>query len=132
MPHAVDSYWTPVQKDYQKQLKLTESPDEPELRFPLVMQPVEPAKSKAEVLQEIGRIAAQPGDKNEQSALRKLLDANGGCIHFKGLPLKTPDDFSDFLVALAGKGEHAWAPHTDVGMEVLRRPRAKHVLTTNE
>ncbi|KAI1324627.1 hypothetical protein F5Y16DRAFT_423800 [Xylariaceae sp. FL0255] len=130
MPHALEPYWTPQSKDYQKHIKISD--DEPEIAFPLVMQPNKPAESKEEVLREIGRIAAQPSDVNEQSQLRKLLDANGGVIHFKGLPLRTPEDFSDFLVAMAGKGEHAWVPHTDVGMEVLRRPRAKHVLTANE
>lgn len=134
MPSAVQEqdYWVPVQKDYQQTLQITEASGKPVVRFPLVVQPHEPAKSKDEVLQEIGRIAAQPTDTDEQSQLRKLLDANGGVVHFKGLPLKTPEDFSDFLVAMAGKGDHAWKPHVDVGMEVLRRPRAKHVLTTNE
>ncbi|TRX89232.1 hypothetical protein FHL15_009930 [Xylaria flabelliformis] len=132
MPHAIDQYWVPQQKEYQKELQITRGASEPVIRFPLVVQPHEPAKSKADVLKEIGRIAAQPSDKDEQSQLRKLLDANGGVVHFKGLPLKTPEDFSDFLVALAGQGQHAWIPHTDIGMEVLRRPRAKHVLTTNE
>ncbi|KAM3539827.1 hypothetical protein ARSEF1564_007268 [Beauveria bassiana] len=132
MPHSVESYWTPVEKEYQKQLKIVDATNEPEICFPLVLQPHTQAKSKEEVLQQIGYIAAQPTDTNEQSQLRKLLDANGGVVHLKGLPLKTPEDFSDFLVAMAGKGEHAWKPHVDVGMEVLRRPRAKHVLTTNE
>lgn len=132
MPHAVDSYWTSVEQDYQQQLQIVEGPNEPTIRFPLVLQPHEPAKDKAEVLHGISTIAAQPTETNEQSKLRQLLDANGGVVHFKGLPLKTPEDFSDFLVSLAGKGDHAWKPHTDVGMEVLRRPRAKHVLTTNE
>ncbi|KAH8658404.1 hypothetical protein BX600DRAFT_482734 [Xylariales sp. PMI_506] len=122
MPSRVD-YWKPVEKDYQQKLQIVEAPGEPTIRFPL---------NKQEVLDEITRIAAQPSEKNELSQLRHLLDANGGVVHFKGLPLRTPDDFSDFLVALAGKGEHAWVPHVDVGMEVLRRPRAKHVLTTNE
>ncbi|KAG5950173.1 hypothetical protein E4U53_005411, partial [Claviceps sorghi] len=134
MPSAIQQqeYWVPVHKDYQQTLQIIEAPDEPVIRFPLVLQPREPAKSKDEVLREIGRVAAQPTDADEQSQLRRLLDANGGVVHFKGLPLKTPEDFSDFLVAMAGKGEHAWKPHVDVGMEVLRRPRAKHVLTTNE
>lgn len=132
MPHAVDSYWASVEKDYQQQLQIVEDPNEPVIRFPLVLQPREPAKDKAELLHGISSIAAQPTETNEQSKLRQLLDKNGGVVHLKGLPLKTPEDFSDFLVALVGKGDHAWKPHTDVGMEVLRRPRAKHVLTTNE
>lgn len=132
MPHAIEQYWTPVEKDHQQVLQITEAPGEPTLRFPVVLQPHEPTQSKTEVLEAISRIAAQPSDTNEQSQLRKILDANGGVAHITGLPLKTPEDFSDFLVAMAGKGPHAWKPHTDVGMEVLRRPRAKHVLTTNE
>lgn len=134
MPSATEKpgYWTPVEKQYQKVLQITEGDSEPTIRFPLVLEPVETPKSKQEVLEALGRIGAQPSDTSAQSPLRKMLDANGGVVHFKGMPFKTADDFSDLLVAMAGKGEHAWKPHVDVGMEVLRRPRAKHVLTTNE
>ncbi|RYP06593.1 hypothetical protein DL765_009429 [Monosporascus sp. GIB2] len=111
--------------DYQKTLRIVEGADAPVIRVPLVMQPREPAKSKTEMLQTIAEIAAQPPEMCEQSELCKLLDFNGGVIHLKRLPLKPPEDFSDFLVAMAGKGEHAWTPHVDVGMEALRRPRAK-------
>lgn len=129
---AIKDYWTFPKKDYQKSLQIVEGPNQPVIDFPLVLQPEDKAPSKEKVLEEVRHIAAQPSDTNEQSTLRQMLDANGGAVHFKGLPLNTPEDFSDFLVALAGKGKHAWVPHTDVGMEVLRRPRAKHVLTTNE
>ncbi|KAI1826176.1 hypothetical protein F4861DRAFT_117599 [Xylaria intraflava] len=132
MSQSVGQDWIPCQKEYQKKLQITEGPNEPVIEFPLILQPSEPAKSKEEVVEAIGRIASQPSQVNEQSQLRKLLDANGGVIHFTGLPLKTPEDFSDFLVALAGQGEHAWAPHVAVGMAVLRRLKAKHVLTVNE
>ncbi|KAK2037495.1 hypothetical protein LZ31DRAFT_600405 [Colletotrichum somersetense] len=104
MPHATDQYWSPCHEEYQKVLQIVEGPNERVIRFPLVVQPQAKAESKDEVLREIRRIAAQPTDQSLQSELRQLLDAKGGVVHFKGLPLKTPDDFSDFLVALSGQG----------------------------
>ncbi|KAF8534750.1 hypothetical protein BDD12DRAFT_716791, partial [Trichophaea hybrida] len=80
----------------------------------------------------ISALAAQPSDINNRSNLRKLLDANGGAINFKRMPLRSAQDFSDFVQALAGKGDHSWVPHQDKGMQVLRKPRAKYVVTTNE
>lgn len=125
------SYWIRPNEPYQKPLKIIEDSDEPEITFPLILRPGT-ATSKSKALEEVAKLAAQPTDHGYKSQIRKLLDANGGVINFKGLPLESPQDFSDFLVALAGKGDNAWTNHTDVGMEVLRRGRAKYVLTANE
>lgn len=128
---GVKNIWLTGEADYQKPLQVIEGPDEPTITFPMIMKPRETIDMKT-ALEEISRLAAQPTDINEQSTIRKLLDANGGAINLKNMPMRTVHDFSDFLGALAGKGDHAWYPHTDVGMEVLRKPLAKYVLTTNE
>ncbi|CAL8574444.1 hypothetical protein XPA_000404 [Xanthoria parietina] len=125
------SFWHPVKTDYQVSFQITEGSDEPSMDFPLVLEPGEKL-NKEDIIQEVAKIAAQPSDMDERSTLRKLLDANGGVIHMKGLALKTADDFSDLLDGLAGQGKHAWVPHEHIGMEVLRRPQARNVLTTNE
>lgn len=125
------SFWHPVKTDYQVSFQITEGSDEPTIDFPLVLEPGEKL-NKEDIIQEVAKIAAQPSDMDERSTLRKLLDANGGVIHMKGLALKTADDFSDLLDGLAGQGKHAWVPHEHIGMEVLRRPQARNVLTTNE
>ena len=127
---SFDKFWTPSKEDYQVPLQISEGPNEPTIDFPLVLKPQ--SHNKEQIIEEIGKIAAQPTDENEQSKLRQLLDANGGVVHLKGLALKDANDFSEFLDGLAGKGKHAWVPHEHVGMEVLRRPQAKNVLNTNE
>jgi hypothetical protein len=128
---AIGNFWEIREEPYQRTFKIIDAPEEPAVKFPLVLAPTEQV-SKDKILKEISRLAAQPTDTEGRSTIRKLLDANGGAINIKGLPLKDPQDFSDFLAALAGQGEHAWYPHTHVGMEVLRRPLAKYVMTTNE
>lgn len=128
---AIDSFWSVRKKDYQVPLKVIDEPNEPTIDFPLVIE-TQKGHSKEEIINQVAKLAAQDTDKDVQSPLRKLLDSNGGAIHMKGLNLKTADDFSDFLDGLAGKGPHAWVPHEHVGMEVLRRPQARNVLTTNE
>jgi hypothetical protein len=128
---AIEAFWTVSWADYQKRLKVIDQPGQPTLAFPLVIT-AKKAADKDTVIDETSRLAAQPADKNEPSTLRKLLDANGGAIHIKGLPLRTPQDFSDFLIAMAGKGQNAWNPHTHVGSEVLRMALAEHVMTANE
>jgi alpha-ketoglutarate-dependent taurine dioxygenase len=58
------------------------------------------------------------------------LTASGGAIQFKKTPLRTAQDFSDFMHTLAeGIG---WTPHVDKGLMVLRRPHARNVATANE
>lgn len=128
---AIDSFWSVRKKDYQVPLKVIDEPNEPTVDFPLVIE-TQKGHTKEEIINQVAKLAAQDTDKDVHSPLRKMLDSNGGAIHMKGLNLKTADDFSDFLDGLAGKGPHAWVPHEHVGMEVLRRPQAKNVLTTNE
>ena len=128
---AIGTFWSVSKKDYQVPLKVIDEPNEPTIDFPLVIE-THQKHSKEEVINEVAKLAAQPTDKDEQTPLRKLLDSNGGVVHMKGLNLKTADDFSEFLDGLAGKGPNAWVPHEHVGMEVLRRPQARNVLTTNE
>ncbi|KAF1823293.1 Clavaminate synthase-like protein [Dissoconium aciculare CBS 342.82] len=128
----IEKYWATQAKNYQKKIKVIEGPNEPTITFPLILEPKVPEHSKEAVLEEARKLGAQTGDKDLHSPIRQLLDAHGGAVLFKHLPLKTADDFSDFMHALAGKGEHAWTHHEHVGMEVLRRPQAKNVLTANE
>jgi hypothetical protein len=129
---SASEYWTSVAKPYQKNIQIIEGPDEPFINFPLVLEPTFAEQSKETVLAEARKLGAQPSDDSLQSPIRRLLDANGGAIHFKGLPLKSAEDFSEFMFALAGSGAYGWKPHEHVGMEVLRRPQAKNVLTANE
>ena len=128
---AMDSFWSVSKRDYQVTLKVIDEPNEPTIDFPLVIE-AKKQHSKEEVIAQVGKLAAQPTNEDEQSPLRRLLDSNGGAIHMKGLNLQTADDFSDFLDGLAGKGPQAWVPHEPVGLQVLRRPQARNVLTTNE
>ncbi|KAB8068846.1 hypothetical protein BDV29DRAFT_162001 [Aspergillus leporis] len=127
---TLNDFWQVKNAPYQKELQIIEGLTEPKIQFPLVVTP-KGLTDKETLTKEINLLAAQEG-RNEPSTIRRLLDANGGAIHFKGLPLEDPQDFSNFLTALAGKGEKAWSPHVHVGMEVLRRPLAKNVMTTNE
>lgn len=129
---AVKEFWTTPAKPYQKTIKIIEGSNEPPITFPLVLQPAEQQLSKESILEQARALGAKPSDKSLQSPIRQILDRNGGAIHFKGLPLKTAEDFSEFMFALAGAGDRAWKPHEHTGMEVLRRPQAKNVLTANE
>ena len=125
-------YWATPTKDYQKTIKIVDEPGQPTVTYPLILQPAAEELSKEAILAEARKLGAQSSDNSVHSPIRQLLDANGGAIHFKGLPLKSADDFSEFMFALAGQGEHAWTPHVHKGMEVLRRPQANNVLTANE
>ncbi|KAK1139081.1 hypothetical protein N8T08_001327 [Aspergillus melleus] len=129
---AVPEFWSSPAKEYQKRIQIIQDSSEPAIEFPLVLQPLREEVSKDEILSQTRALGAQPSDISLQSPIRQLLNAHGGAIHFKRLPLKTADDFSDFMFALAGSGPHAWNPHEHTGMEVLRRPQALNVLTANE
>lgn len=51
-------------------------------------------------------------------------------MHFRNLPLRTAEDFSRFVHAIAeGTG---WRPHLDKGLMVQRTPHAANVATANE
>ncbi|PPJ52314.1 hypothetical protein CBER1_09246 [Cercospora berteroae] len=128
---AIDSFWKPLETAYQKHVRLVAQSSEPTVAFPLVVKTARQC-TKEDVIQEIGALASKPHDKTAVSPLRDLLDAHGGAIQFRELPLHSPQDFSEFLEALAGRGDFSWQPHTHRGSEVLRKPLAKHVMTANE
>lgn len=66
----------------------------------------------------------------QQSPLRALLTAHGGALHLRNLPLRTAEDFSRFIHAIAeGPG---WQPHVDKGLMVKRTLHAANVATANE
>ncbi|KAJ5508399.1 Clavaminate synthase-like protein [Penicillium freii] len=131
---TIEKFWTSLEPGYQKHIQVTEQSDETRVAFPLVITPTAPDSegSKDALLREITGLAAQPNDLSAISPLRRLLDAHGGAIHFRNLPLGSPQDFSDFLTALAGSGPYGWKPHIHKGSEVLRKPLAEHVMTANE
>lgn len=62
----------------------------------------------------------------QSGQLRSLVKKHGGAILFRGLPLKTPDDYS--------KVAHAFGlrPHHEVGRPPLRTVLAPNVKTANE
>ncbi|KIL87824.1 hypothetical protein FAVG1_08703 [Fusarium avenaceum] len=62
----------------------------------------------------------------ESGDLRRLIKKHGGAILFRGLPIKTPDDYS--------KVAHAFGfrPHVEVGRPPLRTVLAPNVKTANE
>lgn len=124
--------WQIAQTESQKIINIVDEPDAPKIRFPLVLTPSEPSNTLSDAIQRAKILSPKVSAKAESSNIRKLLDANGGAIHLKSLPLRSAEDFSQFLDALAGQGEEKWVPHEPVGMHVLRKPQAKNVLTVNE
>ena len=124
--------WETAKTRSQKTIKILDTPDAPEIRFPLVLTPSEPCGTLSDAIERAKTLSPKASDKTQNSNIRKLLDANGGAVHLKSLPLRSAEDFSQFLDALAGEGEDRWVPHEPVGMHVLRKPQAKNVLTVNE
>ncbi|CAO1627134.1 unnamed protein product [Parajaminaea phylloscopi] len=116
---------------HQKKLQLSTAPREP--TFPGVYVPGKPELTVDETIaaaRDLGRQPAQGPSDRDESALRGLLDAHAGALHFRNLPLRTGDDFSRFLFALAeGAG---WQPHVDKGLMVVRHPHAPNVATAND
>ncbi|UZJ55596.1 hypothetical protein CBS101457_004916 [Exobasidium rhododendri] len=93
----------------------------------------ETAHSVQPFLQSASRLASQPEESQGgilDQSIDKLLTASGGALQFQKTPLRTAQDFSDFMHVLA-KGT-GWTPHVDKGLMVLRRPHAKNVATANE
>ncbi|PWN47141.1 Clavaminate synthase-like protein [Violaceomyces palustris] len=154
----------PTQVDYQKRLRIIENDDDErlsrEISFPLVLVPRSKEEreevSKGDLLTSIRKLSLPTSEEREgksqsgstTSRLRSLLDSNGGAIQFKRLPLRTADDFSEFVHALAGQrfdeGEEeeeeeeeegkreVWIPHQDKGLMVIRTQFSKNVATANE
>lgn len=131
---TIEDFWTSLDPGYQKHIQAIEQSDKVKVAFPLVITPKAPDSegSKDAILREISRLAAQPDDLSVTSPLRRLLDAHGGAIHFRNLPLGSTQDFSDFITVLVGTGPYGWKPHIHKGSEVPRKPLAEHVITADE
>ena len=131
MPGLVESSpWETTNTKYQKTVKIND--DAPAVRFPLVLTPTQACGDVNDAIQMAKTLSPKASDGLQDSKLRKLMDANGGAIHLKSLGLRSAEDFSQFLDALAGEGEKRLVPHQPIGMHVLRRPQAKNVFTVNE
>ena len=132
---------------YQRRLKLVESnPDECEVTFPLILRPVFHASrsddqvTTAQLVEAVRSLAPTPSPEYQPSKLQQLMDAHGGAVHFKGLPIRDADDFSKFMHALAGATTDSgnagkynlWQHHVDKGLMVIRHAMAPNVATANE
>lgn len=139
--------FAPSSQPYQRRLKLVqEDPSEPEVSFPLILKPVhvrsdQQSVTNQQLVQALKWFSPTPATEYRPSRLQQLLDANGGAVHFKGLPVRDAHDFSDFMHALAGRlpagaqpaeGYNLWQPHVDKGLMVVRYPMAPNVATANE
>ena len=113
-------------------MKIVDTPDQPVVEFPAILEPDHRGVDLHTILEATRALAARPSDTDNRNEIRRLLDYNGRAINFKNMPMRTAQDFSDFVTALAGEGEHAWYPHKEIGMEVLRKAHYKHVVNVNE
>ncbi|TKY85936.1 hypothetical protein EX895_004761 [Sporisorium graminicola] len=142
-----DVAFAPATEPYQRRLKLTESdPRETEITFPLILKPVRAGDkdedlTTAQLVEALKPLAPVPSTTYQPSKLQQLMDAHGGAIHFKGLPVRDAHDFSEFMHALAGTappgGDAAgkynlWTHHVDKGLMVIRHAMAPNVATANE
>ncbi|SJX66258.1 uncharacterized protein SRS1_10941 [Sporisorium reilianum f. sp. reilianum] len=140
-PSDPDVTFALATEPYQRRLKLVESnPDEPEITFPLILKPTRPLTT-TQLVEAVKPFAPVPSTTYQPSKLQQLMDAHGGAVHFKGLPIRDADDFSTFMHALAGTipatddtaGEYnLWAHHVDKGLMVIRHAMAPNVATANE
>jgi hypothetical protein len=128
---TASSFWKPGQASFQKQIESVINDDV--MNFPLILRPSKDFPTLEDVLQGAHDLAVSPSATHrDDSHLRKLLDYNGGAVLFRGMPLRSAEDFSQYVEALSGKGQYAWTPHEVIGMHVLRKPQAKNVYTVNE
>lgn len=139
--------FAPASEPYQRRLKLVQNdPNEREVTFPLIVRPVrtngsaEPLTTP-EIVESVRSLAPAPASEYRPSRLQELMDAHGGAVHFKGLPIRSADDFSDFMHSLAGasrsggepeEARNLWHAHVDKGLMVIRRQMAPNVATANE
>lgn len=130
---SIPNFWNITQTSFQRTLKIVDEPEEPSVNFPVVLTPSNSYPALPEVLAGARELAAHASNEGHQSSsIRKLLDENGGAVYFKSLSLCSAQDFSRFLDALAGEGDHAWFPYEPLAMNVLWKMQAKNVLTVNE
>ncbi|KAJ5095771.1 hypothetical protein NUU61_005127 [Penicillium alfredii] len=129
----VPEFWNVSSREFQKHIRIVPESNEPPVPFPLVLAPSDSSATLSDVLDGVKKeLAPKPSDTLESSHIRKLLDNNGGAVYLKSLPLRSVNDFSQFLDALSGEGKMALYPYDAVAMNVLRKVQAKNVLTVNE
>lgn len=88
--------------------------------FPLALKPADTWKPTLE--ESIQSIKNLP----ESGELFEILRKHGGALLIRGLPIKTPHDFSDVAHAFG------FPAHEEVGRPPLRTVLAKNVKTANE
>ncbi|ODA81068.1 hypothetical protein RJ55_04030 [Drechmeria coniospora] len=119
---SVSKFWLPSPQEFQKHIQIVPKPGEPTVPFPLVIEPSNSAVTVADVLESVRtELSPRHGDTLESNPIRTLLDQNGGAVYLKSLPLRSVDDFSQFLDALSGTGKASWYPYDPVAMNVLRK-----------
>ena len=129
----IPEFWNVSWRTFQKHIQIVPDSGESPVPFPLVLVPSNSSVTLSDLLEGTKKgLAPQPGDTLESNQIRKLLDKNGGAICLKSLPLRSVEDFSQFLDALSGSGNMGWYPYDAVAMNVLRKVQAKNVLTVNE
>lgn len=136
--------FAPASEPYQRRLKLIESDtDESEITFPLVLRPVHHGSdlTTEQIVEAVKPLAPVASADYKPSKLQQLMDAHGGAVHFKGLPIRDADDFSKFMHALAGTlppgadagdKNNLLVHHVDKGLMVIRHTMAPNVATANE
>lgn len=92
----------------------------PSAAFPLALRPVTGWSPTLEESTEAIRQLSSSGE------LKSLIHKHGGALLIRGLPIKTPDDYS--IVAHA----FGFVTHEEVGRPPIRTVLAKNVKTANE
>lgn len=92
----------------------------PSAAFPLALRPVSGWKPSLEESAEAIKQLSSSGE------LRSLVHKHGGALLIRGLPIKTPDDYS--IIAHA----FGFVAHEEVGRPPIRTVLAKNVKTANE
>lgn len=92
----------------------------PSAEFPLALRPADGWNPS---LQESVGAISQLSSSGE---LKKLIGRHGGALLIKGLPIKTPDDYSKVAHAFG------FVAHEEVGRPPIRTVLAKNIKTANE
>lgn len=94
--------------------------DLPSAEFPLALRP---ANGWSPSLQDSVEAISQVSSSGE---LKTLVQKHGGALLIRGLPIKTPEDYSIFAHAFG------FVAHEEVGRPPIRTVLAKNVKTANE
>ncbi len=129
---STTQFWKLSQTHFQRPIKLVDEADKPSVSFPVVLAPSTQSPTLEDVFEGVKELGPKAPETSHRNGIRQLLDENGGAVYFKSLPLRSAQEFSKFLESLAGQGQHAWFPHQALAMNVLRKERAKNVLSVNE